>query len=145
MSIHVSEHLALSGQLFIRDLILGLVGQVPPQRLFRALPPFQPSGVRRGDAASRFPRNPFGSSALSRQDHISPNFIPTCWGQNLFRFSTVPSVVPARSRPSIQAKPHTNTTLRSLPWDIKSNKETLGLCCSHHTTRRSVWSGLGLC
>ena len=47
--------------------------------------------------------------------------------------------------PSIQAKPHTDTTLSSLPWDIKSNKETLGFCCSHHATRRAVWSGLGLC
>lgn len=76
MSIHVSEHLALSGQLLIMDLIPGLLGQVPPLEVFPGTTPFQPSGVRRGDAVSRFPWNLFCSSALSRQDHISPHFIP---------------------------------------------------------------------
>lgn len=45
MSIHVSEHLALLGKLLIMDLILSLVGQVPPLEAFPGTSPhFSPVG-----------------------------------------------------------------------------------------------------
>jgi hypothetical protein len=55
-------------------------------------------------------------------------------------------MVPARSRPSIQAKPHMNTTLSSLPWDIKSNKPLPGplLFTSHNQKKRLVEAGMML-
>ena len=112
MSVHVSEHLALSVQPLIMDFILGLMGQVSPLEAFPGTSPFQPSGIQRRGVGFRFPWTPFCSSALSRQDHDSPSFIPNCWGQTLFPFSTVPSVVPTRSRPFIQPLG------RNLPWDI---------------------------
>lgn len=55
-----------------------------------------------------------------------------------------PELVPLQYCPfhgTIQAKPHTNTTLSSLPWDIKSNKETPAWASVVHITQPEEASG----
>lgn len=57
-----------------------------------------------------------------------------------------PELVPLQYCPfrgTIQAKPHTNTTLSSLPWDIKSNKETPAWASVVHITQPEEESGQG--
>ena len=57
-----------------------------------------------------------------------------------------PELVPLQYCPfrgTIQAKPHTNTTLSSLPWDIKSNRETPAWASAVHVTQPEEASGRG--
>ena len=70
MSIHVSEHLALLGQLLIMDLILGLVGQVPPLEAFPGTyPHFSP--VRSGEEMQHLGSHGTPSAARVCQDRIT--------------------------------------------------------------------------
>ena len=61
-------------------------------------------------------------------------------------WSMGPELVPLQYCPfrgTIQAKPHTNTTLSSLPWDIKSNRETPAWASAVHVTQPEEASGRG--